>query len=76
MLHAMFSEKFDAKPSEDGSYFIDRDGTHFRFILNYLRTGQFIVPESKIVRKELLAEAEFFQVQAIISALTNPWLRD
>ena len=36
MLHAMFSGRFDSKPAEDGSYFIDRDGTHFRYILNYL----------------------------------------
>ena len=35
MLHAMFSSRFDSKPAEDGSYFIDRDGTHFRYILNY-----------------------------------------
>ena len=28
MLHAMFSGRFDTKPDEDGSYFIDRDGTH------------------------------------------------
>ena len=42
MLHAMFSGRFDTKPSEDGSYFIDRDGTHFLYILNYLRTGQLI----------------------------------
>ncbi|KAL9951569.1 hypothetical protein ACROYT_G044253 [Oculina patagonica] len=63
--------RFDTKPSEDGSYFIDRDGTHFRYILNYLRTGQLIVPEDKIVRKELLAEAEFYQVQGIINELTR-----
>ena len=31
MLHAMFSGRFDTKPAEDGSYFIDRDGTHFRY---------------------------------------------
>ena len=31
MLAAMFSERFDVKPDEeDGAYFIDRDGTHFR----------------------------------------------
>ena len=36
MLHAMFSGRFDTKPAEDGSYFIDRDGTHFRYILNYV----------------------------------------
>jgi len=61
MLQAMFSGRFDTKPGEDGSYFIDRDGTHFRYILNYLRTGQLIVPKDEIIREELLAEAEFYQ---------------
>ncbi len=72
MLHAMFSGRFDTKPSEDGSYFIDRDGTHFRYILNYLRTGQLIVPQDELVRirEELLAEAEFYQVEGIIKVLT------
>ena len=69
MLHAMFSGRFDTKPSEDGSYFIDRDGTHFRYILNYLRTGQLTVPKDEIIREELLAEAEFYQVQGMIEAL-------
>ena len=70
MLHAMFSGRFDTKPAEDGSYFIDRDGTHFRHILNYLRTGQLIVPEDKVVCKELLREAEFYQIQGILAELT------
>ncbi|KAL9951604.1 hypothetical protein ACROYT_G044299 [Oculina patagonica] len=70
MLHAMFSGRFETKPSEDGSYFIDRDGTHFRYILNYLRTGQLLVPEDKTVHRELLAEAEFYQVKGIINELT------
>ena len=74
MFHAMFSERFDTKPTEDGTYFIDRDGTHFRYILNYLRTGNLVVPEDKIVRRELLAEAEFYQVQGIIEELKpNPF---
>ena len=68
MLHAMFSERW-TPPNEDGSYFIDRDGTHFRYILNCLRTEKPIVPEDKIVREELLAEAEFYQVEGIIKAL-------
>ena len=77
MLHAMFSGRFDTKPSEDGSYFIDRDGTHFRYILNYLRTGELIVPDDKIVRKELLAEAKFYQVEGIIEELTpKPFSKD
>ena len=44
MLHAMLSGRFDTKSGEDGSYFIDWDGTRIRFILNYLRTGELIVP--------------------------------
>ena len=39
MLAAMFSAKFEVKPLEDEALFIDRDGKHFRFMLNYLRTG-------------------------------------
>ena len=66
MLHAMFSGRFDTKPSEDGSYFIDRDGTHFRHILNYLRTGQLLVPKDEIIRVELLGEAEFYQTEGIV----------
>ena len=69
MLAAMFSGKFDTKPSEDGSFFIDRDGTHFRFILNYLRTGKLTLPEGATFFKELEEEAEFYQIQGIIDAL-------
>ncbi|PFX14186.1 BTB/POZ domain-containing protein KCTD6, partial [Stylophora pistillata] len=70
MLHAMFSGRFDTKPDEDGTFFIDRDGTHFRYILNYLRTGELVVPDDKTVRHELLIEAKFYQVEGIIDALT------
>ena len=76
MLHAMFSGRFDTKPSGDGSYFIDRDGTHFRYILNYLRTGQLIVPKNEIIRVELLAEAEFYQIDGIINALGESFFKD
>ncbi|XP_028408907.1 uncharacterized protein LOC114531501 [Dendronephthya gigantea] len=67
MLAAMFSERFDVKPDEeDGAYFIDRDGTHFRYILNYLRTGKLIYPnENKILANELYIEAEFYQLDGV-----------
>jgi len=71
MFHAMFSERFDTKPAEDGSYFIDRDATHFRVILQYLRTGELVVPDDKIIRKELLTEAEFYQIQGMIDELRS-----
>ena len=68
MLAAMFSGRFDMKPSEDGSFFIDRDGTHFRFILNFLRTGKLTLPEGATFTKELEEEAEFYQIQGLIDA--------
>ena len=69
MLAAMFSGKFEMKSCEDGAFFIDRDGTHFRFILNYLRTGKLTLPEGATFLKELLEEAEFYQIQGIIDEL-------
>ena len=72
MLHAMFSGRFDTKPGEDGSYFIDRDGTHFRYILNYLRTGYLLIPDDKLIRKEILEEAAFYQIRGIVNQLHPP----
>ena len=72
MLAAMFSGKFEMKPCEDGAFFIDRDGTHFRFILNFLRTGKLILPEGATFLKELEEEAGFYQNQGIIDALRPP----
>ena len=40
-----------------------------RYILNYLRNGELLCPEDKTIRKELLAEAKFYQVQGIIDQL-------
>ena len=67
MFQAMFSGRFDTKASEDGSYFTDRDGTHFRYILNYLRTGELIVPNDEIIRRELLAEAKYYHLEEMIN---------
>ena len=58
-LHAMFSGRFETKPTEDGSYFIDREGKNFGYILNYLPTGRLILPPDagELLREELLEEA-------------------
>lgn len=46
------------------SAFVDRDGTHFRYILNFLRDGFCVLPSKQHQLQELRQEAEYFQVQA------------
>ena len=42
MLAAMFSGLYPLSPDpDDGSIFIDRDGTHFRYILKYVPLSSF-----------------------------------
>lgn len=70
MLAAMFSGLYPITPdTDDGSIFIDRDGTHFRYILNYLRDGTFNPPQEIHVLRELLQEAEFYQIGGLIRML-------
>ena len=69
MLAAMFSGNFEIKTAEDGAFFIDRDGTHFRFILNYLRNGELILSEGATFLKEIEAEATFYQIEGILDEL-------
>ena len=69
MLAAMFSGRHKQETTGDGSFFIDRDGTHFRFLVNYLRNGELILPEGATFLKELEAEAKFYQLQGILDEL-------
>ena len=59
MLAAMFSGRHKVETTDDGSFFIDRGGTYFRFILNYLRDGELVLP----------VEARFYQLQGVLGEL-------
>ena len=72
MLAAMFSGRHSVKRDSDGSYFIDRDGTHLCYILNYLRDGGFnddMLPTDRDIQKKLLREAEYYQLSGLVALL-------
>jgi hypothetical protein len=52
----MFSGRFELKRDSAGSLtaFIDRDGTHFRHVLNYLRDGASVVAALPLTSTERL----------------------
>ncbi|XP_039137253.1 FH protein interacting protein FIP2 isoform X2 [Dioscorea cayenensis subsp. rotundata] len=66
MLAAMFSGRHTvSEDPETGVVFVDRDGKHFRHILNWLRDG--IIPiliEAEY--QELLREAEYYQLLGFV----------
>ena len=43
--------------------------------MNYLRNGELFCPTDKMVRKELLAEAKFYQVEGMIAHLEGNSLK-
>ena len=55
---SMFSGRFELSPAADTSYFLERDGTHFRHVLNFLRNpASFTVSDmTQAQRKELELE--------------------
>ena len=61
MLARMFTGELPNRRTPDGSYFIDRDGLSFRKVLNFLRTAK-VHATSEAERRELLREAEYFQL--------------
>ncbi|KAJ0503153.1 putative chromatin remodeling & transcription regulator BTB-POZ family [Helianthus annuus] len=71
MLAAMFSGRHTVyKDPEKGYVFVDRDGMHFRHILNWLRDG--LTPNlSDVECSELLREAEYYQLLGLVEVLNK-----
>jgi len=53
--------------------YLDRDGTHFRIILNYLRTSKLIVPSHIYIdyQEELKVEAEYYRLQEVVEIINH-----
>ncbi|GJS51634.1 FH protein interacting protein FIP2, partial [Tanacetum coccineum] len=70
MLAAMFSGRHTVCKDSEGYVFLDRDGKHFRHILNWLRDC--VVPKlSDSECSELLREAEYYQLLGLVDGMTE-----
>ncbi|XP_076021101.1 BTB/POZ domain-containing protein KCTD16-like [Genypterus blacodes] len=54
-----------------GRYFIDRDGFLFRYVLDYLRDKQVVLPDHFPERGRLKREAEYFQLPELAKLLSS-----
>ena len=70
-MQGMLSGDFATEQDPDGSIFVDRDGTLFHHVLNYMRDGSLIVlPElSKQDCLALLKEAEYYGMTSLANML-------
>ncbi|XP_064152146.1 BTB/POZ domain-containing protein KCTD7 isoform X4 [Loxodonta africana] len=68
MLAAMFSGRHYIPTDAEGRYFIDRDGTHFGDVLNFLRSGD--LPPWERVRA-VYKEAQYYAIGALLEELEN-----
>ena len=73
MLAVMFSGRHKLVLSKENTYFIDRDGTHFRYILNYLRGDLHLdtFPDDVTILKEIQREADYFQLSGLFEMIES-----
>ncbi|KAM9319298.1 BTB/POZ domain-containing protein KCTD14 [Gastrophryne carolinensis] len=64
-LYEMFNGQPKLRTDSEGRYFIDRDGKYFKYILEYLRTGQ--TPTQFVL--EVYKEAQFYELESLVKKL-------
>ncbi|KAG7518473.1 BTB/POZ domain-containing protein KCTD12-like [Solea senegalensis] len=71
LLWEMFSRKSAKGLARDtkGRFFVDRDGFLFRYILDYMRDQQLVLPDHFPERGRLQREAEFFNLPELVKQL-------
>ena len=69
MLGAMFMENIPLSTDKDGCYFIDRCGSIFQYILQFLRCGELILPKGFNELELLEVEADFYQIDDLMAAM-------
>lgn len=71
MLGRMFGGPIPTAQDGGGSFFIDRDGKLFRFILNFLRNDKLTLPENFAEVEQLKEEVDFYQIAPMMKALVE-----
>ena len=71
ILGTMFMGNVPLSTDKDGYYFIDRCGHIFQYILQFLRCGKLVLPKNFNELQLLETEADFFQIEDLISALQH-----
>lgn len=70
LLAAMFSGRYPVEcDPHNNSYFLDRDPSHFRYCLNFLRDNTITLPPNRGLHLELLREASYYQISALVDFL-------
>jgi len=64
MLGAMFSGRYELIKNDEGRIFIDRDGKYFRYILEFLRDGEWDLPETDtVLLKKIIKDISYFGLE-------------
>jgi len=74
LLSQMFGGRHELRREPDGSYFIDRDGAHFRYVLNFLRDGSLdpqTLPSDRTSVRQIIREARYYQLDALVDHLDH-----
>ncbi|KAM4020808.1 BTB/POZ domain-containing protein KCTD12-like isoform 1-T2 [Anomaloglossus baeobatrachus] len=72
-LWEMFSQKTVQALARDskGRFFLDRDGFLFRYVLDYLRDQQLVLPDHFPEKMRLQREAEYFKLPELVKILVQ-----
>ncbi|XP_028140525.2 BTB/POZ domain-containing protein KCTD16 [Diabrotica virgifera virgifera] len=71
LLHAIFTGREPIIKDAKNRYFLDRDGVLFRYVLDFLRDGNVVLPECFRERERLKTEAEKYMLHGLVEAIAS-----
>lgn len=70
-LHAIFTGREPVTRDAKNRYFLDRDGVLFRYVLDFLRDGNVVLPECFRERERLKREAEKYLLHGLVESICS-----